>query len=102
MTSYTENPLTADELLMLAAIAGQVRELARGLATGRTSVAQTIARRAGTGTAPASVRALVAMPDLRRPRRETLEAIARGVGRPELADTWWTAWQSVQHPEPSR
>lgn len=97
MSGKPTHELTPTELAMLYGIAGQMRELAVGLATGGQSVATVVAQRGG-GRATSSMRALLALPDLRRPTKPTLELVARGLGRPDLADRWEDAWQSVPHP----
>lgn len=101
MSEFVDIPMTGDELLMLMAISKQVRDLSRGVATGKQTVAGVVASKAGIKPF-ASMRALIALEDLRRPRRETLDAIARGVGRPELGAAWWDAWRSVPHPDRTR
>lgn len=96
-----EYALSAAELLQLMLIATEMRTLAKGLSTGRTTVAGVIAARAGVKTS-ASMRALLGLPDLRRPRPETFDSIARGIGVPERAEAWKTAWAAVPHPKGAR
>lgn len=90
--------LIAPELFVLSQIADQMRQLSKGIASGRTPIAAVVAERSGLSQSP-SLRALLALPDLRRPRPDTLDAIAGALGRPELGLTWRQAWDSVEHPE---
>ncbi len=89
--------LTADELIVLAEIGADIRVAVRGLALPGSSVANTVARR-GQLRPHSSIRALLAMEDLRRPRRDTLAGLARGIGNPERAEDWWRLWSSIRHP----
>lgn len=95
--SYSPPPLTAAELAVLRDIAAEIRASTAGLATGRTTLASILAGRMGRKVGP-SLRALVALPDLNRPKPSTLEALAVAIRRPELAERWLSAWAAVDHP----
>jgi hypothetical protein len=96
--TYHRLRLTADELAALLTIGEDIRAIARGLTLPGSSVANAIARRGGL-TPHSSIRALLAMDDLRRPQPATLEGLARGIGIPDRADAWRTLWKSIPHPE---
>lgn len=89
--------LSAAELYALSEISRDIRRAVRGLAVPGTSVANTVAAR-GHLRPHSSIRALIAMDDLRRPRRNTLDGLAAGIGLPDRADDWWALWSSIRHP----
>jgi hypothetical protein len=96
MSDYVRLDLTADELHALYVIGGDIRQCARGLA-GRGSIGNQVAKRGGLRV-HASIRALLAMEDLRRHKLETFEGLARGIGMPSKVDAWMDLWDSIDHP----
>lgn len=98
MGVYTEHsPLIGSELEALYAIATQMRKLTAGMprAAARVPIATELAKRAGVAPST-SLRALLALPDLRRPRPTTFEVVATGVGRPDLAAAWEAHWKAAR------
>lgn len=91
--------LTAEELLRLYLISGDMRELVRNM-DGGGSLANRVARLGGLKPHN-SLRALFALDDLRRPRPETFMGLAKGCGVPDRATDWMQIWDSVPHPKPA-
>ncbi len=99
MAGYDElHRLTGDELVALAEISRDIRVGGKGLARPGLPLANALARRGGLQP-HSSIRALVALDELRRPRPETLHGLARGLGEPERSDLWLALWDSIPHPK---
>lgn len=98
MSDY-QPPLSAAELQVMMAIGTEVRLRCRGLATGRQSLANILAKRMGKQP-NARMRALCALPDLQRMKPGTLQALAEAIRSPASADSWIASMAAVSPYDP--